>query len=265
MKLRKSPETGDEVTQRDKLFEAMSSRLQGFARKIDQKLALGNQGQILIAHEVGSLVNQASETCGAIDGDVLQKLADYTDLPDGWRTLTDYMKLSRIFSSEFLREQVSARMQNGKQLSLYHYIEAATISDEDARIEMLERIRRENLTVDQVRKLITAGGMRSCVKKGGGRKQNRPMRPVDGLHRLGADSKRIVELAPAMGAVWDQIRRMPPADVDEGLLGEVEAVEASATSAIESLHALLQDLANAKARVERVLSLRQRRLELQPA
>jgi hypothetical protein len=141
---------------------------------------------------------------------------------------------------------------------LYHFIELLSVKSPKKRVEMFTLVRSQCLSVGDLRDHLVSRGLRSSIKKGGGRKAKPPVSPLVGLQRLSAHAERLVKYSDVAEPVIGQITEMPPNDIDDNLATRIEAAEKSAADAIHCLESVQELLKEAKARVGRVLSLRRK-------
>ena len=256
MKTNTMTDKQEELVCRKRAYKAMNPDLRSAAKEISALLVRVPRGEALIASEVGRRLNEIASDEGIYGQDAVALLADYLPLPQGLRTLMDYRKLAAVYDRETLEALMKEPMANGRPMSLYHFVELASVSFADTRAEMIEHCRRESLSVAELRNELVSRGLRSCLKKNGGRQVKAPVSLAAGLHRLSTDAERLVKYAEVFEKVCEGITEMPPAEIDANLLDRVNTAASSATSAIESLETVMEGLKQAKARVERVLSLR---------
>jgi hypothetical protein len=249
----------EELARRNHAFKEMIPATQAVAKKVESLFARADRGPILIAWDIGNILNPVAAKQGVYGQDAMQQLVDYLAIPQGGSTLCDYRNLAREFSRDALEQEMAQPMANGRSLSLYHFIELLSVQSLKKRAEMFAVVRSECLSVAELRDQLVSRGLRSCIKKGGGRQIKRPTSPSVGLHRLVAHAERLVKYAGVLDDVFEGIEQMPPTEVDDTLLQKVETAETSAAGAIECLENVMERLTAAKGRVNRVLSARSKK------
>jgi hypothetical protein len=245
----------DEIKRRHETFDAMSPALRAIARKIEQKLNGDITGWALAAHAIGTLLLSATEKNGVFDGGPTEMIVRYTLVPGGKATLIDYIRVAQAFDAQTLKRELKKPMQNGKPLSLYHFIDLARARPHE-RPALIELIRRECLSVDDLRKHLGVYQMRETPKRGAGRKTKRPTSPIVGLSRLVANAQRLLECVDGLPEVLGEVAEMPPGNVNARLLQTAESADSATASAIAALQEMRGKLNRATERVQRVLGLR---------
>jgi hypothetical protein len=247
------------TAQRNAILKDLDPELQEVAKNVKDKVCRANRGLLLIAHEVGSLLLEVKAKKGLSDDDTVEKIAVYSGVNGGQRTLESWICLADVFDLPFLKKEMAVPMNSGNLLSLSHFIQLSTIAREK-HADFLKRIRKESLSVADLSTAIETEGLRSVKKPGGGRKPKRPTSPVTGLHEL---AKRTVNLskyaAMLTGDVFPKIADMPPDMVDGRFLEQIEAAQAATANMMKALRPMLKGLEEGKARVQRILDLRERR------
>jgi hypothetical protein len=257
---------GGVAAQRQKALEEMSPKLQDLAKQIDRKVKTADRGNVLIAHAIGELLAHATEKEGIFDSKPLERIAQYIVIPGGDRTLATYRHLAVTFDRPFIEAELAKPLANGQLLTVSHFVEVSTIAQPEVRREILDWIRRECISIADLRDELVTRGLRSSIKKGGGRrKAKRPVSPLAGLHRFSAQAQQVVDYAGVLTQVFAEIQEMPPAEVSKELRNEVENAESAAANAIEQLQTLMQQLKGAKDRVLRILAARKKKPLPQPA
>ncbi len=244
----------EEMVRRQRAFAEMNDATQAAAKKLESLFAHANRGEIIVMWEIGRLVGEIATREGIYGVDAVKLLADYLPVSQGIRTLLNYRLLASEFDREALEQAIAQPLANGKRLSLSHLIELSTVSSLKIRAALVNRVRAESLSVDDLRKEIRGNEYRSCTKRGGGRKQKPPVSVPAGLRDLATRADRVVGFAGVFGSVCDRVEEMPPNEVDEELLNRLESAESSAVNAMSSLEKILDRLGDAKARVKRVLA-----------
>ncbi len=256
MKDKESIDKQEELVRQERAFKEMTPAMQAVTAKVQKLLAVADRGPIIIAWKIGHLLNPVATKVGIYGQDALKMLDEYLSLPRGITTLTDYCNLARKFDLDALKEEVAKPMANGRSLSLYHFIELLSISSLKKRAEVFAMVRRDCVSVGELRDYLVAHKLRSSVKKGGGRQMKRPTSPAAGLRRLAAHADKLVKYAGVLDEVFDGIQEMSATQVDDALVMMVDAAEVSASDAIECLEGVLEHLKAAKARIGRVLTAR---------
>ena len=126
--------------------------------------------------------------------------------------------MAETFDRAFVEQQLAEPMHNGKLLCVSHFVELASIASPQTRSEILALIRTQAISVADLRDQLAARGLRSSIKKGGGRKSKKPISPITGLHRLSNHAERLQKYAAVCEGVFDQIEEMASGEVDADLL-----------------------------------------------
>ncbi len=265
MRIAENANLQEELAQRQRALREMNPATQEVAKKVEKLHGVADRGPIVIAWKVGHLLNPVAAQEGVYGQDAMVLLDKYLPLPRGSTTLCDYCNLAREFDLATLEAQIAQPMANGRSRSLYHFIELLSVSSLKKRAEVFALVRSQCLSVAELRDHLVAQGLRSSIKKGGGRQMKRPTSPAAGLRRLAAHADKLVKYTGVLDEVFDGIEEMPPAQVDDALVKMVDTAEASASDAIECLENLLERLKGAKARIDRVLTARSKKAMPVPA
>lgn len=235
------------------IYNQMPPELRQKADRIDNRLRAAAKGTLLIDYDNGVEVQDVLEQDSVYGHNAINLLEKYT----GERSLHDLYLIARSFSREYVEEQAKIPMANGSPLTRYHFVELQKIKSAETRKTFLTRIRRECLSIRDLRREIQSTGEANSRNPGGGRKIKPPTSPKAGLRRLVTDTERLSRLVDVLDdAVFAEIGSMPAAKVTDDLPDKIEEAKEFALATIAKLRHAIERLDGCKDRVARVLELR---------
>jgi hypothetical protein len=140
------------------LLNDMPSILRRTAFAINAKLGIVAGGSLMVAYDIGVLAKTAHNDEATYGSCCLVELAEYLGIEGGAVTLYELGRLTTAFSREFLKQQVSIPMADGRYLQLAHFLLLANVHIIDKRMQVLDLIRKECLSPAATRKTMLAAG-----------------------------------------------------------------------------------------------------------
>jgi hypothetical protein len=137
---------------RYRVYSKMFAPTQKAAHVVDEKLRKINRGCLLIAHDLGTLVDKLIEKEGVYGTSAVREVAKFTSLRGGDKRLYGMRQVAVAFSREALEEEAAIPMANGAYVDLDYFIEVSELPSPTARQELLDRIRSECLSLAAVRR-----------------------------------------------------------------------------------------------------------------
>lgn len=239
---------------RDEIYAEMYPETQKVAREIKSLLRKENTGSLLIGYDIGALVATVTMGNEGIYGsDAVPRLAEYTAIEGGDRTLWNLMKLAQKYDRDFLKREAAIPLANGQYLNKHHFLALLNVPEEK-RLEFLEKTRVNSWSVDELEAEVRGQGLVKERAPGGGRKPKPPSSPQAGLRRLTRDLRKVINYSPLMNeGVFEKIEESAPGEVDEKLLTMLEEAEQTASGAIQTIGEMIGKIEANKNRVMRVL------------
>jgi hypothetical protein len=137
---------------RYRAYSEMLPPTQKVAKIVEDKLRKINRGCLLIAHDIGALMDKVIKNEGVYGTSAEKEIARFTGLRGGHYRLYDLRKVAVAFSREALEEEAVTPMANGAYLDLDYFVEVSELPSPAARQELLDRIRSECLSLVAVRR-----------------------------------------------------------------------------------------------------------------
>lgn len=173
--------------QREVIFKDMDAVTQEVALSGQKTFLQGMQVAALLAHDLGTLVNNvftAEHLNETQRKQEIQKLAAFWNQADINPTkLYDLRNVAVAFSRSFLQEQVEEPMSDGNYLTWSHFRELQKVNGEKKQLAILKKIRRNSWSANELSLELSSKGA-VAVKRSGGRKPGLPKTPHGMLHKL---------------------------------------------------------------------------------
>lgn len=226
---------------RAQALREMMPNLKPIAKAIDEILGKVEKGTTLLTYDAGALIHPVLADDAMFGCDALKQLADYTGIRGGTDTLVKLRDLALCFPDrEFVVKQLAAPMSNGRHLTVYHFIELASLADQRAVKGLLARIREGSWSVNDLRDELVATGARGSAKRGPGRGMSAPKTPAAGLHRFSKIAGQVTKYCPIMAAaVFDPVLETEPDNAPAKLYDSINEAEINAKAALEVLPQVL--------------------------
>jgi hypothetical protein len=140
--------------------EDMLPAAQQVADDISEKLRQANLRDLCVKHSLGQSIDHITAHISTFGPNAMCDIADLLGIPGGVRALQDLKRFALRFPKDFVVKQASTPMVTGAFISYEHFVVLSGIDGERKRLELLDRIRAEGLTVTQLRRVIAAANKR---------------------------------------------------------------------------------------------------------
>lgn len=243
------------VKRQQELLESMAKVTREVASKIVEKKVLSGQFAALVRYDCGALINEIYVTDSLSDAQKraeLQKLANYLGR-DGFSVtqLTDMRNVALCYTRDYVKDQVSRLLPNGRALTFSHFQELQKISSESRRDALLEKVRKQSLSASELANEI-ASKKEGEIKRNGGRKPGIPKSPNAMLQKLINNTKQtgnyLEALIDPFAAALEEIS---PESFDETFIGSIDEALAQLEVTEKQLKATEERLKKAKSRASK--------------
>lgn len=124
-----------------------------YALDLHQRAA---RGLVLMDYDLGLRLADALDRVRVYGDDAVKLVAKYVNIPGGETRLYALANFARTFDRDFVSREIKIPMDNGRYLETGHFTALAGLWSPETQATMLiERIRRESLTVRQAEQLAT--------------------------------------------------------------------------------------------------------------
>jgi hypothetical protein len=184
------------------------------------------------------------------------QLGEYLDIDP--TLLYAYKNLAEGFEKGFLEAWSIKPMRNGKQyLTVSHWMAIRLIKDQADQERFLKKALAGDLTANQLKELVAAGGEAKKNKRSGGRKPARPTSVTGGLQRFTSRIQTVVNLRETIEeTVRDPLSEISPGDVDDNLLVKLETLSQITDAGLETLTGTQKWVGKSLDRVKKILAQR---------
>lgn len=239
------------------LFKQMTPATQEIANEFNEKIRKGVESSVKVKYDIGAKLAVVVAEENEYGSNAVKLLAQYCAIEGGEPTLYNLMNLAAAFTREYIVEQCSIPLADGKFLTLSHWLQLMKIKEPKKQESMLNRVRKENLSAGDLEKEVRAGaGGNTKHARQGGRKPKAPSSPIVGLQKtfdLANKFLRWEEVANT--TTFEVIEEMSPDKVDENLLKKAELtldmVTKAETAATEMKGHLEENVERIKAVLEK--------------
>lgn len=247
---------------RAQIYRKMTPATQQVAKEFEDKISKGVVSQVKVNYDIGAriaeMVDDTNES--TYGSSAVKQLADYLNVDGGEQGLYNRMGFARAFTREYVTQQCAIPMANGNYLTLYHWLQLMKVEDEAKRDKMLNKVRKENMSGNDLEKEIRAGGAGSVKHaRQGGRKPKAPTSPIAGLQKTFEIANKFARWEEVAGrTTFSAIEEMSADKVDQKLLEKTEACLEMVTSAHEKAGEMKEAL---EANVERLKEVMDKKAE----
>lgn len=150
---------------REQILASMEEQTRTVAEHGAQKLQQLQHAGIMLYYQLGELIDQLSKD-ETIDGEgEITKLAQYWGI-DNTNKLYEWRNTALTFDKEFLTEQASQPLPNGREITFEHFKALRRVKDEKTRNSFLKKVRKESWSAQQLALEIRAGGRTNAAGQG---------------------------------------------------------------------------------------------------
>ena len=239
-------------TPRDSAWTEMNEELRKVAVKMDKQLGEAIRDEALRRYDDGVVIARLHSQKAKYGSNAIELLAKYFGVTPN--TLYNYMEVSQAFTRDFIVSQLDRPLRNGVRLEFSHFVQFARVQADEQRRIVMDQTREESLSVRALEQEISGLLQTAAVKRPTGRPPNTPKSPRAALQRCYQLSKQLKNYAAVMpDSAFVPIQEMPPDQVDESLLHNIDNAYNELESLIDELDQLQSYLDDAKRRVARVL------------
>lgn len=235
------------------IFKKMTPATQQVAKEFEDKISKGVVSQVKVAYDIGAriaeMVDDTNES--TYGSSAVKQLADYLNVDGGEQGLYNRMGFARAFTREYVTQQCAIPMANGNYLSFYHWLQLTKVEDEAKRDKWLNKVRKENMSGNDLEKEIRSGAAGATKHaRQGGRKPKAPTSPIAGLQKTFEIANKFARWEEVAGrTTFSAIEEMSADKVDQKLLEKTEACLEMVSSAYEKAGEMKEAL---EANVERL-------------
>jgi hypothetical protein len=212
---------------RQDLLAEMTPALQDVTKYFEQKMGKTAGGIVKARYDMGSrLLPVIDEARTHLYGqNAMPQLAAYFDIPGGVTALYNLANFARSFDREFVVEQASLPLSNGRYLELGHFFQIMQVQSKADQRKLFAKVRAEGWSVNQLDAELKAASHLKTVQRGRGkgrgpgRNPGRPTSPAAGLQTAFAQAQKLDNylLSVMEESVFEPLEEVAPADVDERL------------------------------------------------
>jgi hypothetical protein len=164
------------VSNRQELLGQMHPTTKTVAQACLDKLVAASKIGALIYYDMGSAINTlfaSAEISDSRKQQELKKLSAYLGQDFSVGMLTNLKNVAATFTREYIVEQVSSPLRNGKYLTWSHFYELQKITSDARRETLLTKTRANSWSAKEL-SLELASNQESDIKRNGGRKPGIP-------------------------------------------------------------------------------------------
>lgn len=209
-----------------KVFKEMTKATQEVAKDLETRLEKQAAGTVMISYQMGKQLADVLENEAEYGSKAAEQLATYLAIAGGETTIYNLSNFAKAFDKEFVQDQSTKVMPNGKYLEVGHWFKLMQISDRKDQEKMLTKILKESWSVNQLESEIRSGTVKTKNARAGGRKPSTPTSPIAGLQQTFAIAQKFANMEKVLDkSVFDAIDEMPPDAINEALLGKLEETQ----------------------------------------
>ena len=150
---------------REQILASMEEQTRTVATHGAEKLQQLQHAGIMLYYQLGELINTLSKD-ETIDGEgEITKLAQYWGI-DNTNKLYEWRNTALTFDKEFLMEQASQALPNGKEITFEHFKALRRVKDEKTRNSLLKKVRKESWSAQELALEIRGGGRTNAAGQG---------------------------------------------------------------------------------------------------
>lgn len=238
---------------RTELLKEMAPETQKVAKDFEGKISAAAQGLVLIRYDMGARLRTVIEQEAKYGVNAVEQLAGYLNFPGGATGLYTLRNFAIAFDRDFVKEQASLTMSNGRPLETGHFLAIMKVKSKKAQNKLFDRVRQECLSTNSLEEEIRAE-YDTKNKRSGGRKPKTPTTPMAGLQKAFSQSQQLTNyLDVCEDAVFSKIDEMTPADVSPKLLERIDVTLKQLQQADEAVESGVKHLQKSRTRVLKIL------------
>lgn len=239
---------------RNLLLSRMTDQGRELATKLDTMIGDQARGNIMTWWLMGSRLAGAHASESEYGSGYIRQLAEYLNPPGGATTLYALINFSKAFGRDFVKDNSSKLMSDGRPLELQHWLVLTQVDKADDRVKLLERVLKDCLSARELDREIAAGAARVRNIRHGGRKPQTPTSAVAGLQTLYQISNKLGNLESVVeSSIFKKIKEMSDSQVSENLLTRLVQAKDSLNKAKTVTEHMLDKVGVAEKRVRSLL------------
>ena len=214
-------------------------------------------------HKIGQLINEVVGNESTYGAAAMEQLAQALDGVVSITILYECRKLASVYTEEALDKILDLRSPGQTALTYNHLVKLSQMPDKTKRNELTKRTIREGLSVsalDTAIRLLETGGTGGASTNGVPLNGLRPPKTVTaGLHQIAKLPDEVSRrVAMWKRSVFEKVEKAPPDSIDTKTLALIDATSKSVEQGVAALTEIKGRLAEARKRVNTVLSLREK-------